>query len=156
MSGKPSLQTAGLSSFRGSREGSVLPPHSFSGSPRWSWAVIRIIAVPPLVGLQLPSFKDTGYIKLSGPRQGLELGRLLKLKGQENQESAVPSLSQSLEAHECSLPAVNSFFQLLSPLGQSGGSGRTREAQSHRACFSTKGEGGQPLWPAGARWQLSL
>lgn len=30
-----------------------------------------------------PSFKDAGYIKLSGPRQGLELGRLLKFKGQE-------------------------------------------------------------------------
>lgn len=90
-------------------EGSILPPHSCSGGPRWSLAAIRIIPVPPppspvLIATSLftqpASFKGTGYIKLSGPRQGLELRRLLKLKGQENQESALPRAMSSASVTE--------------------------------------------------------
>lgn len=74
---------------------------SCSGGPRWSLAGIGIILVPtppspglisPSVFTQPPSFKDTGYIKLSGPGQGLELGSFLKFKGQENQKSALPKV----------------------------------------------------------------
>lgn len=49
---------------------------------------------------QPASFKGTGYIKLSGPRQGLELRRLFKLKGQENQESAMPRVISPVSVTE--------------------------------------------------------
>lgn len=49
---------------------------------------------------QPASFKGTGYIKLSGPRQGLELRRLFKLKGEENQKSAMPRVISPVSVTE--------------------------------------------------------
>lgn len=59
------------------------------------------------------SFRDTRYIKLSRPRQGLDTGRLPELKDEEHQESTVPRgelrTSLSLETQERALPCRQSF-----------------------------------------------